>query len=200
MTTLLNFRNHLLTCLLAIASMMFISCEDRGKIEAKTDSEEMAEDANKPNDDASKERDEQFLMKAAEINLEEIALGNLALQKTSNADVKALAQMMVDAHTKAQADLTGLASRKSIAVPTTPTNDINSALSNMSQKSGMDFDKEYCDKMVAGHKDAIDKFENMSNNQNSDADIRNWASAMLPDLRTHLQHAEMCKDKLSNMK
>src|SRR5688572_32420960 len=46
-------------------------------------------------------------------------------------------------------------------------------------------DKEYCDMMVKGHKEAINAFENAASNA-YDADIKAWASSMLPSLRTHL--------------
>ncbi len=196
--TLVNFRKNLFAVLCASAMLLsFGSCKETPK---NTDTEEVAEDLNKPNDDMSKERDEKFLMNAAEINLEEIALGKLAVQKGRDAEVKTMGQMLIDHHTKAQADLTGLASRKSIAVPMAATEDVQDAIKNMNDKTGLDFDKDYCDRVVRAHKDAISKFENMANNNESDAEIKSWASGMLPDLRSHLQSAETCQEKLSKMK
>ena len=61
-----------------------------------------------------------------------------------------------------------------------------------------DFDKEYCDMMVKGHKDAIDMFEKAVN-ECEDSDIKSWASSMLPGLRTHLEHAMTCDDKMKKM-
>ena len=182
--------------LMAILFMLpFASCDTKPK---ETDTEEVAEDMNKPNDDATREKDEEFLMKAAEINLEEIQLGQLAQQKGTHADVKALGKMMEDAHTKALADVTALAGREGIAVPTSPTKDVQDAYQNLSTKEGADFDKDFCDKMVQGHKRAINLFENRAE-ESQDADIRSWASTMLPDLRNHLTHAEACEAKLKQM-
>ena len=61
-----------------------------------------------------------------------------------------------------------------------------------------DFDKEYCDMMVKGHKDAIDKFEKAINDA-SDPDIKAWASSMLPALRIHLDHSLTCQKKCEKM-
>ncbi|HYD91858.1 MAG TPA: DUF4142 domain-containing protein [Flavobacterium sp.] len=191
---------NLKTAILSIAVLCMFTATYSCKSEPKQeDPKEVAEDQNKPQDDATKEKDEQFLMDAAEINYEEIQLSQLALQKGTSADVKTLAQMMVDEHTKALSDLTALAGRKAIAIPTAPTQKVQDAYNNLNNKSGMDFDKEYCDRMVKGHKDAIDKFENASNNA-MDAEIKSWAAASLPTLRNHLTHAETCEQKLKDMK
>ncbi len=198
MTTLVNFRKNLLAVLCASAMLLsFGSCKETAKT---TDTEEVAEDLNKPNDDMSKERDEEFMMKASEANLGGIALGQLAVQKATNPEVKSFAQMVVDAHMKSQSELTALAAKKSIAVPLAATQDVQDAVKNMSDKTGLDFDKDFSDRMVRGHKDAIDKYENMANNDNSDAEIKAWASSMLPNLRTHLQQAETIQKKIAEMK
>ncbi len=197
MATFPTLKNVLLPVVLGFSTMLSLtSCDNKPK---PKDPEEVAEDANEGKEDpAARERDEQFLMKAAEINLEDIQLGQLAQQKSANAEVKALGKMLVDGHTKMMADLTALAGRKSIAIPTSPTKDVQDTYQKISEKTGVDFDKAFCDRMASGHKDAIDKFENAANNS-PDAEIKAWASSMLPDLRTHLEHIQMCKDKVDKM-
>src|SRR6188508_3446780 len=69
------------------------SCDDRPQ--DSKDSKEAAKEMNKPNSDATRESDERFLVKAAEINLEEIRLGQLAEQKGTATEVKELARMLV---------------------------------------------------------------------------------------------------------
>jgi putative membrane protein len=164
------------------------------------DTKKLAEQENKAViDDKDEKKDAQFLVDAAEINLEEIRLGQLAQQRGLAADVKELGKMMEDAHSRAQADLVALAGRKMINVPTTATEKGKDAYDKLSGKSGNDFDKEYCDMMVKGHKDAIDRFERESNN-GEDPDIKNWAAAMLAPLHEHLDHANACQNKLEAMK
>jgi len=191
---------HLKTMLFSafiVSAMLFslTSCKSETK---PKDPEEVAEDMNKPNDDASRERDERFLMKAAEINLEEIQLGQLAQQKGTMTEVKEMGKMMQDAHVKSLAELTSLASSKSIAIPTTSTKDVQDAYQKMSEKTGNDFDKDYCDRMVMAHKDAINTFESAVK-ECKDPDIVAWATASLPTLRTHLDHANMCQEKAKKM-
>jgi putative membrane protein len=165
------------------------------------DPKEIAEDQNEEKfDDRKSEKDAAFLVAAAEINLEEIKLGELAQQKGSSADVKALGKMMVAEHTSAQSDLKKLAASKSITIPVVLTENGKDAYDDLNEEDlGMDFDKEYCDMMVKGHKSAIRDFENASSNA-EDGDIRNWASSMLPALRAHLDHSEACKEKCKGTK
>lgn len=183
--------------LISIVSFGITSCSNNAKTE---DSKEVAEDKNDAKMDGMKdEADAQFLVNVAEINQEEISLGKLAQEKGSLTDVKELGKMMVDAHTKALADLSELAMKKSISLPEAKTDDVNEVYKEMNEKSGKKFDEKYCDKMVDGHKDAISKFEKASTDA-VDPDIKMMATNMLPDLRKHLEMAEMCKKKCEAMK
>ncbi|MGV3611945.1 MAG: DUF4142 domain-containing protein [Fluviicola sp.] len=160
------------------------------------DPKEIAEEQNEEKfDDRKSEKDADFLVEAAEINLEEIKLGELAQERAMTAETKALGKMMVTEHTAALKELKTLAANKSITIPAVLTEDGQDAWDDLNEEKGIDFDKEYAGMMVKGHKSAIRKFENASSNA-EDADIRNWASSMLPGLRTHLEHAEACKEKL----
>lgn len=179
-------------------SFSIVSCDNKAKTE---DSKEVAEDQNEAKIEGTKnENDAEFLVDVAEINQEEINLGKLAQEKGSMTDVKELGRMMEMAHTKAMTDLSALAMQKSISLPETKTEDVNEAYKKMTEKkSGKEFDKEYCDMMVDGHKKAIEKFEKVSTNS-VDSDIKMMATNMLPDLRKHLEMAEMCQKKCEAMK
>ena len=187
--------------LLGAAVMMLALGTTSCKKEAETDPKEVAEDQNevKFDENDAKEDDSEYLVFASSVDMKEIELGKLALQKSSNADVKSLAQMMIDAHTKASKDTKMLADTKNITLPTALSEDGQEALNKLNEKSGADFDKAYADKMVDGHKKAIDKIERASETAN-DADIRMWAANMLPELRKHLEHAEMAKGKVDAVK
>jgi putative membrane protein len=172
-----------------------VSC---GNNNAKTDADtkEVAEDKNDAKfDSAKKEKDAQFLVNAAEINLEEIKLGQLAQQRAMTNDIKSLGKMMVEGHTKALSDLKSLAQSKTISIPDSATNDATDAYDKLQKMKGTDFDKKYCDMMVDGHKNAIDKFEKAASDA-SDPQIKQWASSMLPNLRKHLDQSMTCQNKL----
>jgi len=85
----------------------------------------------------SNSKDAEFLSRAAEINREEISLGQLAEKKSSLKEVKNLGKMLEHAHAKSQKDLDALAKIKMIAVPKEETFDIQHAY----LKSKAEFDK-----------------------------------------------------------
>lgn len=166
------------------------SCGNNSKPE---DTKEVAEEHNDAKfDNKKQEKDAQFLVNAAEINLEEIKLGQLAQERGNASHIKELGKMMEEAHSKSLVELNALAKTKIITIPTSPTDNAMESYKNLNSKSGNDFDKAYADMMVNGHKDALNTFEKASENSN-DADIKNWASTMLPDLRKHLDQAIKCQ-------
>src|SRR6187399_928333 len=92
-----KFEGFLILSILVVMVLGLFACQNK----ASTDSKERAEDMNEAiNDNNKAEDDAQFLVNAAEINLMEIQLGNLAADRGSMAEVKDLGKMMADAHTK----------------------------------------------------------------------------------------------------
>ena len=176
--------------------MLLASCSNTQKQE---DTKDVAEEHNDAKfDNNNQEKDAQFVVNAAAMNIEEIMLGKLAQQVGTTAHVKELGRMMEETHTKSLNELSTLAKGKMITIPTSPTDDAQSAYKTLNEKSGTDFDKAYADMMVGEHKDAISIFENAATDSN-DADIRNWAATTLPTLRKHLDSAMDCKKKCDSI-
>jgi len=181
-------------------SLGIVSCKNESKPE---DTKEAAEDQNEAKfDDTSKDSladDSEYLVAAAEVDLKEIELGKLAQTKSTNADVKALGKMMVDQHTKSSADTKTLAQSKNISLPMALTEKGQEAYNDLNKKSGNDFDKEYADMMVDGHKKTIEKMEKAAKDA-KDPQIKQWAANMIPTLQAHLQHSEQVKAKVDAIK
>jgi len=193
-----NLRTALIdgTLILALA-FGITSCGNNAKTE---DTEAVADEQNEAKfDDNKTENDADFLVNAAEINLTEIELGTLATTNSQVAEVKELGKMMVDEHTKALNDLKAMAEKKMMTIPTELTADGKDEYKKLSEKTGKDFDKKYCDMMVSGHKNAINKFERASE-KSQDGDIKAWATSMLPALRTHLDHSMTCQKMVDGKK
>lgn len=179
--------------LFAALSFSLASCKN----DKPADTEEAAEESNEAkfdNVDESKEKDSEFLVDAAELNLAEIQLGKLA-QRSTNTDVKAHGKMMEDEHTKAFNELKVLAEAKGITIPMSVTEDGMEEYNKLNDKKAVDFDKAYIDMMVDGHKDAISKFEKIAQESN-DAEIKDWAMKTLPALKMHLDHTTVIQDKM----
>ncbi len=162
------------------------------------DSKEVAEEHNDAKFSNAKEDDAKFLVNAAEINLKEIELGKLAQTRGTTNHVKELGKMMETEHSKSLVDLQALAAKKQITIPTTLTEEGISANKKLMDYKASKFDKEYADMMVGGHKDAISIFEKASTNA-QDADIRNWATSMLPAFRKHLDQSIICQKECAKM-
>ena len=140
----------------------------------------------------------QFLLNAAEINLEGIRLGKLAQQKGKINNIKELGRMMESEHIKSTTVLNALVKTKNITLPTSQTESGQNAFKKLSYKSGIDFDKAYADMMVSEHKDAISLFETASM-ECIDPEIRTWASESLPALRINLEHSIISQKKCNKM-
>ena len=178
-------------CILLVAS-----CDYNQK---PVDTKDVAEEHNDAKfDNNNQEKDAQFLVNAAKINMEEIHLGQLAQQKGRTTHVKELGKMMEEVHTKSLNDLTALAKSKMITIPTSPIDNAHDTYKILNEISGTDFDKAYADMVVSGHKNAIAAFEKAST-YSYDTDIKNWATATLPDLHTHLDHSIECQKKCNNL-
>lgn len=188
-----------LIALTFVAAWTFQSCNDRTQdsIGSANESNELKEESADNNNavTAATEQDAEFSVKAAGKGLTEVRASELAQQKAQSPRVKEYAAMLVADHTKTNEELKSLASGKNITLPAAPGEDQEKDLTKLSEKSGKDFDKEYIDHMISGHKDNIDAFEKASNNA-TDADIKAFAAKTLPTLKSHLQTAETIRKEI----
>jgi putative membrane protein len=186
-------KKQLITYSVALALMAFTACSNNHPTNnadnksAETGTPKSAEEHNDAKFKSDNEKDAQFVVDAVNDNLIEISLCDLATTRSTHPEVKELAKMLSEHHTKANNELTALAQKKNITVPST-TDLKNSEYNALNDKKGDDFDKAYYDKIVQMHKDEISRFEKAAQDC-KDADIRNYASSQLPSLRAHLDRA-----------
>jgi putative membrane protein len=195
----INFKSTLwLSICLAGTVFLASSCSEN----RTTDSMDVAEEENVNNLTTDREtavvieedHDIKFLMKAAEMQVEEINLGKLAQQKGNSPHVKELGKMMETEHSKTLEELKALAQANSVAIPTTLTEDSQDSYEKLQKETGKDFDEDYTELMVDKHEEAIDLFEKAAEDAEN-PEIRNWAQQKLPALRTHLEHAKASKEQ-----
>ena len=139
--------------------------------------------------------DKEFVSKAGMGGMAEVQMGNLAMQKASSADVKAFGQRMVTDHSKANDELSQLATAKGLALPTELGGEHKDALDHLSSLSGAEFDKAYMKHMVEDHVKDVAEFEKASTTA-MDSDVKGWAGKTLPTLQQHLQLAKDVSSKL----
>lgn len=131
-----------------------------------------------------KRGDREFVEKAAKAGMEEVDVSRIAAERTTNGDVKSFAQMLVSDHTAANEKLASIATAKAVKMPAQDS----SASGKWAKKDGKDFDKDYIDKMVSDHKDAVDLFQKEAD-KGTDPEIQAFARATLPKLQHHLEMA-----------
>lgn len=192
MRTTNYFKGSLLHLTLVTTVLLMASCGGNQKPE---DTKEVAEEHNEAKfDNKEGEKDASFLVNAAEINLEQILMGQLVQLKGSTTHVKELGKSIEATHTKLAGELSILAQSKTITLPTSSTEDTREANKELNEKSGIEFDRAYADRMVSEYKDAIAAFEKVAA-EGTDTEIKNWATATLPDLRKQLDLAIECQKK-----
>ena len=142
--------------------------------------------------------DRKFMTDAAADGLAEVELGRLASEKAEDGDVKQFGRMMVDDHTKANAELKALAKSKDVTLPADPKPHHEALMARLSRLSGEAFDRAYMSAMVKDHEKAVRMFTREST-AGGDADVRGWAGEKVPALRQHLEQSRELASKARRM-
>lgn len=132
--------------------------------------------------------DRQFMLKAAEGNLAEVALGQLAERKGQSDAVKQFGHRMSDDHSKAMDELKALADREGVALPQHMSARDQKIYDRLAQLTPERFDSAYSRDMVRDHQKDVREFEREAKNGH-DPDVKAWAGKTVPTLREHLQMA-----------
>lgn len=91
----------------------------------------------------------------------EILLSQLALERATNEQVKRFAQLMIDHHTRANAEIQALASDRGISLPSEAGSDHQTRYTQLQALSGSDFDRAYMNYNVAVHDAEVGQYVNM---------------------------------------
>src|SRR5262245_24267991 len=105
----------------------------------------------RPDRDAPKLTDKEFVAKALSDGLVEVKLGELAEKRARNEKVKEFARTMVKDHTKANKELRELATNFKLAVAAGLGRDQQATYLRLSRLDGADFDRAYMKAMVEDH-------------------------------------------------
>jgi putative membrane protein len=108
--------------------------------------------------------DKAFVKKALEGNMAEVQMGQLALQKSSDDQVKQFAQRMVDDHGKMLDQLKPAAQALGVKVPDGPPKGAMKNMDKMKGLSGDAFDQAYIKDMVKDHKKDSSEFKQEAQN------------------------------------
>jgi putative membrane protein len=133
---------------------------------------------------------DEFVRRASAANAAEIDLGRLAIEKSGSQAVKAFAQTMVTDHQNANDKLKLVASNAGLTLAPGPEPSHKTALAELSEETGIAFDRAFATRMVQEHQEAVALFEKAVAQPGIAADVRQFAEATLPTLKKHLEHAK----------
>jgi putative membrane protein len=131
-----------------------------------------------------------FASQASVIGKAEIELGQLALQKSQDADVRAYARRMVKDHTAADAKLKMIAAKENISLPTALDAEHKQVKQKLASLQGEAFDREYKQQMEKGHDKAVALFQSASQTRQMPEDLKEFAASTLSTLEDHREQAQ----------
>jgi putative membrane protein len=187
-----------------------------------------ADDTNSPDQSSTPApvTEQEFTWDASIANLKEIRLAEFAEQNSTNDDVKMFARHMIHDHSAANRKLTKIASAENLNLPDTNAFYQTVSMDDQPEKqatqlmqrdtpenilkeqqisaqrvegyAGQTFDQAYADAMVKDHVDAIQLFENASQNL-ADQDLKKFATKTLPTLHHHYEMAQKLQAEVGEL-
>jgi len=137
-----------------------------------------------------------FVLKAADDGMAEVALAQVAQQQAGSAEGKKFAQHMIDDHTKANKQLAQLAQERGLNPPQTPSESAQLVQKTMAAYQGPEFDEVYMAQQVGDHELAVALFTYASKHAQAPV-IRDFAKKTLPTLQEHLKQAQSIHKKVA---
>jgi putative membrane protein len=139
-----------------------------------------------------------FVTLAAASDMFEIQSSKIALQRSTNPDVKHFAQMMIDAHTRTTTTLKGLvAAQSNLTLPTGLPSDLQSKLDQLGSVSSADFDSTYLNDQVDGHQSTLNVMQRYAKDGDVET-LKQFAAATAPVVQQHLDKAKALRDALNH--
>jgi putative membrane protein len=142
--------------------------------------------------------DQNFVAQAVQAGMAEVELSKIAMTKSTNEDVRTLAGLMVREHSQANEELTGLVKGHDIDVPSTLDAKHQETVTELTAKSGADFDAAYVKQMVEDHAEAVPFFRAAASANDLSPALANFAYRTVPVLEEHKQMADELQTKFEH--
>jgi putative membrane protein len=132
-------------------------------------------------------KDKSFMKDAAKGGMMEVDMGKMAQEKGKSAEVKKIGSRMVADHSKANAELMGIAKKKGV--------DLSKEKPSAHKMDEANFDKSYVDMMVKDHEKDLAAFQAEAKD-GSDADVKAFASKTSEVIKKHLEMVKAAQAKM----
>jgi putative membrane protein len=133
--------------------------------------------------------DRQFMMVAAKDGMKEVHMGQMAVQQGQSPEIKKLGSMIVADHTKANSQLTELATKRGVKL------DMRHKMEKMSKKDMANFDQSWLTMMVMDHQKDIALYQRQAQG-NGDPEVKAFAKKTVPVLQKHLKAVQAAQKKM----
>ena len=133
-----------------------------------------------------------YVPNAAMGDMYEIQAADIALERTQNARVRELAQMIKTDHTAASEALQRQARQAApdVAIPSSLDQRRQGLIDNLRSASAADFDRVWIDQQIAAHNEALTLHRGFAD---QDSPLAEHARSVVPKIEAHLRQAEALK-------
>lgn len=127
----------------------------------------------------------------------EIEAANIALERSQNEAVRALAQAIRTEHAAGRRTLEGLAAAEtpSLVLPGELDQRRQGLIDNLRNATPADFDRVYVDQLIAAHEEAVTLNRTFADHSDTPGLVKN-ALAVLPRVESHLEQARSLQQTL----
>jgi putative membrane protein len=133
--------------------------------------------------------DQAFVDMAAQTDMTEAHIGQMAAEQASSQAAKDFAQTLVTDHTNDYTQLTAVATKAGMTVPKGLDAKQEKMIAPLTKLHGKAFDQRFAHMMVTGHEAAIAAYTKESHD-GQNADIKAYATQTLPTLEKHKDAAQ----------
>jgi putative membrane protein len=133
--------------------------------------------------------DKKFVKKAIEANLDDVEMGRLALQKSTDSEVRHYAIQETEDHGKILDELKQVAQQLTISVPDGPSKGAQKEMDKLKALSGDAFDQAFLKDTVKSHKDEDKSYGDEARNTTS-PQLKNLVTQENQIIGNHLQQAQ----------
>jgi putative membrane protein len=136
-------------------------------------------------DAQSKQMDQRFLGQVTQASLLNIAMGKLAMEKSSNDAVKEFGKKMAADHERGLAIFKRVAVRDGVTVSDQLDSKHKERLDKLAKLSGVEFDRAYVKDQLKAHERMVSYFQSEADNTTESVAVK-MANNMLPAVQNHL--------------
>jgi len=130
--------------------------------------------------------DELFINQAAQGNLAEISSAQLALERSQDPQVRALAQAILDDHSTANSTLQNVFASHDLSFPDVAGNEADMSYNQLANSSDASFDAAFIAAQAKAHQDALTLYR-QALITTSDPAARDYAASTLPAIAAHTE-------------